>query len=96
MSFVERSIIVCPYLGGSTIGGSTVYLLSTHLPTAMLPTPAVFYLVSLLQAAWREQPYPGSPNVLCAAVRKRTLLISLIQLALLVLCFEHTTQELVH
>ena len=25
MSFVERSIILCPYLGGSTIGGSTVY-----------------------------------------------------------------------
>ena len=24
MSFVERSIILCPYLGGSTIGGSTV------------------------------------------------------------------------
>ena len=27
MSFVERSIILCPYLGGSTIGGSTVYRL---------------------------------------------------------------------
>ena len=26
MSFVERSIILCPYLGGSTIGGSTVYM----------------------------------------------------------------------
>ena len=25
MSFVERSIILCPYLGGSTIGGSTVF-----------------------------------------------------------------------
>ena len=25
MSFVERSIILCPYLGGSTIGGSTVH-----------------------------------------------------------------------
>ena len=25
LSFVERSIILCPYLGGSTIGGSTVY-----------------------------------------------------------------------
>ena len=25
MSFVERSIILCPYLRGSTIGGSTVY-----------------------------------------------------------------------
>ena len=25
VSFVERSIILCPYLGGSTIGGSTVY-----------------------------------------------------------------------
>ena len=24
MSFVERSIILCPYIGGSTIGGSTV------------------------------------------------------------------------
>ena len=24
-SFVERFIILCPYLGGSTIGGSTVY-----------------------------------------------------------------------
>ena len=24
VSFVERSIIICPYLGGSTIGGSTV------------------------------------------------------------------------
>ena len=24
MSFVERSIILCPYLRGSTIGGSTV------------------------------------------------------------------------
>ena len=24
MFFVERSIILCPYLGGSTIGGSTV------------------------------------------------------------------------
>ena len=24
MSFVERSIILCPYLGGSTIGGFTV------------------------------------------------------------------------
>ena len=27
MSFVERSFILCPYLGGSTIGGSTVSLL---------------------------------------------------------------------
>ena len=28
MSFVERSIIhvLCPYLGGSTIGGSTVHV----------------------------------------------------------------------
>ena len=26
MSFVEKTIILCPYLGGSTIGGSTVYL----------------------------------------------------------------------
>ena len=26
MSFVERSIILCPYLGGSTIGGSTVVI----------------------------------------------------------------------
>ena len=26
MSFVERSIILCPYLGGSTIGGSTVFI----------------------------------------------------------------------
>ena len=25
MSFVERSIILCPYLGGSTIGSFTVY-----------------------------------------------------------------------
>ena len=25
MSFVERSIILCPYLRGSTIRGSTVY-----------------------------------------------------------------------
>ena len=25
MFFVERSIILCPYLGGSTIDGSTVY-----------------------------------------------------------------------
>ena len=25
LSFVERSIILCPYLGGSTIGGSTVH-----------------------------------------------------------------------
>ena len=25
MSFVERSIILCPYLGGSTIRGSTVW-----------------------------------------------------------------------
>ena len=25
MTFVERFIILCPYLGGSTIGGSTVY-----------------------------------------------------------------------
>ena len=27
MSFVERYFILCPYLGGSTIGGSTVSLL---------------------------------------------------------------------
>ena len=26
MSFVERYIILCPYLRGSTIGGSTVYI----------------------------------------------------------------------
>ena len=26
MSFVERSIILCPYLGGSTSGGSTVFV----------------------------------------------------------------------
>ena len=26
MSFVERFIILCPYLGESTIGGSTVLL----------------------------------------------------------------------
>ena len=26
MSFVERSIILCPYLGGSTIEGSTVHV----------------------------------------------------------------------
>ena len=26
MSFVEKSIILCPYLGGSSIGGLSVYL----------------------------------------------------------------------
>ena len=30
MSFVERSIILCPYLGGSTIGGFTVYSCSIY------------------------------------------------------------------
>ena len=30
MSFVERSIILCPYLGGSTIGGSTVLQNGTY------------------------------------------------------------------
>ena len=30
MSFVERSIILCPFVGGSTIGGSTVYLGSLY------------------------------------------------------------------
>ena len=29
MSFVERFIILCPYLGESTIGGSTVAGIST-------------------------------------------------------------------
>ena len=29
MSFVERSIILCPYLGGSTIGGYFMMIIST-------------------------------------------------------------------
>ena len=32
MSFVERSIILCPYLGGSTIGGSTVTICRILIP----------------------------------------------------------------
>ena len=31
MSFVERSIILCPYLEGSTIGGSTVKDSNKHM-----------------------------------------------------------------
>ena len=31
MSFVQRSIVLCPYLGGSTIGGSTVPLMNSKL-----------------------------------------------------------------
>ena len=27
MSFVERSFILCPFLGGSTIGGFTVFII---------------------------------------------------------------------
>ena len=38
MSFVERSIILCPYLGVSTIGGSTV----TH---NILPSKTLFRMV---------------------------------------------------
>ena len=30
MSFVKRSIILCPYLGGSTIGGYTVIGINKH------------------------------------------------------------------
>ena len=30
MSFVERSIILCPYLGGSIIGGSIVIVLHNY------------------------------------------------------------------
>ena len=39
MSFVERSIILCPYLGGSTIGGSTVIILQLGL---------MFIIISIL------------------------------------------------
>ena len=35
MSFVERSIILCPYLRGSTIGGSTVCLIYDYTCTAL-------------------------------------------------------------
>ena len=31
--FVERSIILCPYLGGSTIGGSTVHTVACLILT---------------------------------------------------------------
>ena len=31
MSFVERFIILCPYLGGSTIGGFTVHVVTDIL-----------------------------------------------------------------
>ena len=30
MSSIERYIILCPYLGGSTIKGSTVYVIIVH------------------------------------------------------------------
>ena len=37
MSFVERSIILCHYLGGSTIGGSTVVIfVSNNVPLVSL------------------------------------------------------------
>ena len=40
--FVERSIILCPYLGGSTIGGSTVLTnCSTFLPMHMYTKTSV-------------------------------------------------------
>ena len=31
MSFVERFIIQCPYFGGSTIRGSTVFIHTAHV-----------------------------------------------------------------
>ena len=36
MSFVERSIRLCPYLGGSTIGGSTLVVLCVLLTYSFL------------------------------------------------------------
>ena len=38
MSFVERSIILCPYLGGSTIGGSTVHVYCLHVHCIIMLT----------------------------------------------------------
>ena len=35
MSFVERSIIFCPYLEGSNIGGSTVFTYPARFTTLL-------------------------------------------------------------
>ena len=54
MSFVERSIILCPYLGGSTIGGSTVLVIIT---TTIIPQQSMCLIVATLipWMLWVEQ-----------------------------------------
>ena len=47
MSFVERSIILCPYLGGSPIRGSTVYIYSVF--TCTYDIVKLFFLMVFYQ-----------------------------------------------
>ena len=55
MSFVGRSIILCPYLGGSTIGGSTLYRICPNYWTEK--TTLIFaYNMYLYGSIWAKQP----------------------------------------